>query len=247
MFQNGNTILTILRVVLNSWTNSLEENEVDLQRIVFAAMIDLRTNDDRFVLHYSESRWKNGVLRYSPFGGSLQVSEKGKKVLDGFGEVLWLGKGDDVLDLRIMVPASITSEVIQWFSNADVSLREHAEGAWRELREELMEETSLLSSLNLEDHVSPLEYFGRFQTEAWSTNPEVDSNSPTIYVFETYRATLSEEATRVLEQQAFQQHPPMALIKSMKDIESIIPNGGECTDGTPYSVSEDVLKMFNHN
>ena len=150
---------------LNSWTDSLEENEVDLQRIVFAAMIDLRTNDDRLVLHYSESRWKNGVLRYSPFGGGLQVSEKGKEGLDGFGEVLWLGKGDDVLDLRIMVPASITSEVIQWFSNVDASLREHTEGAWRELREELMEETSLLSSLNLEDHVSPLKYFGRFQTE----------------------------------------------------------------------------------
>ena len=217
------------------------------QRIVFAAMIDLRTNDDRHVLHYSESRWKNGVLRYSPFGGSLQVSEKGKKAVDDFGEVLWLGKGDDVLDLRIMVPASITSEVIQWFSNADASLREHTEGAWRELREELMEETLLLSSLNLGDHVSPLEYFGRFQTEAWSTNPEVDSSSPTVYVFETYRATLSEEATRELEQQAFQQHPPMALIKSMMDIESIIPDGGNCIDGTPYSVSEDVLKMFNHN
>ena len=66
-------------------------------------------------------------------------------------------------------------------------------------------------------------------------------------MFETYRATLSEEATRMLEQQAFQQHPPMALIKSMMDIESIIPNGGNCIDGTPYRVSEDVIKMFNHN
>ena len=120
-----------------------------LRRVVFAAMVDLRTNDGRHVLHYSESRWKHGSLRYSPFGGGLQVTDEGKKAVDALGDIAWLGNGDDALDLRLMVPASITSEVIQWFSNADASLREHGEGAWRELREELMEETSLLSSLNL--------------------------------------------------------------------------------------------------
>lgn len=220
---------------------------METQRLVFAAMVDLRTADGRHLLHYSESRWKNGVLRYSPFGGGLQVTEKGKRALDGFGDISWLGNGDDALDLRLMVPASITPEVIQWFSSADSSLREHGEGAWRELREELMEETPLLSSLNLEEHVSPLQYSGRFQTEAWSTNPEVNTTSPTIYVLETYRAKLSEEATWVLEQQVAEQHPPIALVKSMKDIESIIANDGRCSDGTPYSVSKDALKMFNHN
>ena len=218
-----------------------------LRRVVFAAMVDLRTNDGRHVLHYSESRWNNGVLRYSPFGGGLQVTEKGKRAVDGFGDISRLGSGDDALDLRLMVPESVTSEVSQWFSNADSSLREHGEGAWRELREELMEETPLLSSLSLEEHVSPLQYTGRFQTEAWSTNPEVNTTSPTVYVFETYRATLSEEATWVLEQQVAEQHPPMALVKSMKDIESIIANGGRCSDGTPYSLSKDVLKMFKHD
>ena len=110
-----------------------------------------------------------------------------------------------------------------------------------------MEETPLLSSLNLEEHVSPLQYSGRFQTEALSTNPEANTTSPTVYVFETYRATLSEEATWVLEQQVAEQHPPMALVKSMKEIENIIGNGGRCNDGTPYSVSKDALKMFNHD
>ena len=218
-----------------------------LRRVVFAAMVDLRTSDGRHVLHYSESRWKHGSLRYSPFGGGLQVTDEGKKAVDALGDIAWLGNGDDALDLRVMVPAPITSEVTQWFSNADASLREHAEGAWRELREELMEETPLLSSLNLIDHVSPLQYIGRFQTEAWSTNPEVDAASPTVYVFETYRATLSEEATNVLEQQAAEQQPPMALVKRMKEIESIVTKGGNCVDGTPYSVSKDVLTMFKHD
>lgn len=217
------------------------------RRIVFAAMVDLRTSDDRHVLHYSESRWNHGVLHFSPFGGGLQVTDEGKKAVDALGDITWLGNGDDALDLRVMVPVLITSEVIQWFSNADSSLREHGEGAWRELREELMEETPLLSSLNLEDHVSPLQYIGRFQTEAWSTNPEVNTTSPTVYVFETYHATLSEQATWGLEQQVAEQHPPMALVKSMKDIESIIANDGRCSDGTPYSVSKDVLKMFKHD
>ena len=217
------------------------------QRMVFAAMVDLRTHDGRHVLHYSESRWNLGVLRFSPFGGGLQVSQQGKKVVDALGEISWLGRGDDALDLRVMVPASLTSEVVEWFSSADASLREHAEGAWRELREELMEETPLLSSLHLEDHLSPLQYTGRFQTEAWSTNPEADVASPTVYVFETYRATLSEEATKVLEQQSADQHPPMALVKSKKEIQTIAVNGGECVDGTPYSVSADVLTMFDHN
>ena len=218
-----------------------------LRRVVFAAMVDLRTSDGRHVLHYSESRWNHGVLRFSPFGGGLQVTEQGKKVVDSFGDISWLGRGGDALDLRVMVPAPITSEVIQWFSTADASLREHAEGAWRELREELVEETPLLSSLNLEDHVSPLQYIGRFQTEAWSTNPEVNATSPTVYVFETYRATLSEDATNVLEQQAAEQHPLMALVKTMKEIESIVAKGGKCVDGTPYSVSKDVLTMFKHD
>ncbi len=217
------------------------------RRIVFAAMVDLRTNDGSHVLHYSESRWNHGVLHFSPFGGGLQVTDEGKKAVDALGDITWLGNGGDALDLRVMVPVLITSEVIQWFSNADTSLREHSEGAWRELREELVEETPLLSSLNLEDHVSPLQYIGRFQTEAWSTNPEVDAASPTIYVFETYRATLSEEATNVLEQQAAEQHPPMALVKRMKEIESIVTKGGKCVDGTPYSVSKDVLTMFKHD
>jgi hypothetical protein len=216
-------------------------------RMVFAAMVDLRTSDGRHVLHYSESRWNHGVLHFSPFGGGLQVTDEGKKAVDGLGDITWLGSGDDALDLRLMVPESVTSEVIQWFSNADSSLREHGEGAWRELREELMEETPLLSSLNLEDHVSPLQYIGRFQTEAWSTNPEVNTTSPTVYVFETYHATLSEEATNVLEQQAAEQHPPMALVKRMKEIESIVTKGGNCVDGTPYSVSKDVLTMFKHD
>jgi hypothetical protein len=218
--------------------------EMLLRRLVFAAMVDLRTHDGRHVLHYSESRWNHGVLRFSPFGGGLQVSEKGKKVVDALGEISWLGRGDDALDLRVMVPASLTSEMVEWFSTADASLREHAEGAWRELREELMEETPLLSSFHLEDHLSPLQYMGRFQTEAWSTNPEADAASPTVYVFETYRATLSEEATKMLEQQAADQHPPMALVKSKKEIQNIVVNGGECIDGTPYSVSADVLEMF---
>ena len=187
------------------------------------------------------------MLRFSPFGGGLQVSQQGKKVVDALGEVSWLGRGDDALDLRVMVPASLTSEVVEWFSTADTSLRENAEGAWRELREELMEETPLLSSLHLEDHLSPLQYMGRFQTEAWSTNPEADAASPTVYVFETYRATLSEEATKMLEQQAADQHPPMAIVKSMKEIQSIVAEGGLCVDGTPYSVSADVLEMFVHN
>ena len=91
--------------------------------------------------------------------------------------------------------------------------------------------------------MSPLQYFGRFQTEAWSTNPEANTTSPTVYVFETYRATLSEEATWVLEQQVAEQHPPMALVKSMKEIESIIANGGRCSDGTPYSVSKDTQNV----
>ena len=90
------------------------------------------------------------MLRFSPFGGGLQVSEQGKKVVDALGEISWLGRGDGALDLRVMVPVSLTSEVVEWFSTADASLREHAEGAWRELREELMEETPLLSSLHLE-------------------------------------------------------------------------------------------------
>lgn len=217
------------------------------RRIVFAAMVDLRTSDGRHVLHYSESRWKHGSLRYSPFGGGLQVTDEGKKAVDALGDITWLGNGDDALDLRVMVPVSITSEVIQWFSNADTSLREHSEGAWRELREELVEETPLLSSLNLEDHVSPLQYIGRFHTEAWSTNPEVNATSPTIYTFETYRATLSEEATQVLEQQISQQHPPMALVKSKKEMEILVIKGGECAKKTPYSVSEDVLTMFKHD
>lgn len=218
-----------------------------LRRLVFAAMVDLRTSDGRHVLHYSKSRWEHGSLRYSPFGGGLQVTVEGKKAVNSFGDITWLGHGDDALELRVMVPAPITSEVIQWFSTADASLREHAEGAWRELREELVEETPLLSSLNLKDHVSPLQYIGCFQTEAWSTNPEVNAASPTIYVFETYRATLSEDATNVLEQQAAEQHPPMALVKKMKEIESIVTKGGKCVDGTPYSVSKDVLTMFKHD
>ena len=106
-----------------------EVGEMLLRRLVFAAMVDLRTHDGRHVLHYSESRWNHGVLRFSPFGGGLQVSEKGKKVVDALGEVSWLGRGDDALDLRVMVPASLTSEVVEWFSTADASLREHAEGA----------------------------------------------------------------------------------------------------------------------
>ena len=53
--------------------------------------------------------------RYSPFGGGLRVTEKGKRALDGFGDISWLGNGVDALDLRLMVPASITPEVIQWF------------------------------------------------------------------------------------------------------------------------------------
>ena len=215
--------------------------------MVFAAMVDLRTSDGRHVLHYSESRWKHGSLRYSPFGGGLQVTEEGKRMLDNLGDITWLGKNDDVLDLRLLVPESITSEVIQWFSNADTSLREHSEGAWRELREELMEETPLLSSLNFEEHVSTLQYTGRFQTESWSTNPDVDTTSPTVYAFETYRATLSEEATQVLEQQISQQHPPMALVKSKKVMEILVIKGGECANKTPYSVSEDVLTMFKHD
>ncbi len=217
------------------------------QRMVFAAMVDLRTSDGRHVLHYSESRWKHGSLRYSPFGGGLQVTEKGKRMLDNLGDITWLGRNDDALDLRLLVPESITSEVIQWFSNSDTSLREHSEGAWRELREELLEETPLLSSLNLIDHVSPLQHVSRFHTEAWSTNPEVNATSPTVYTFETYRATLSEEATQVLEQQISQQHPPMALVKSKKEMEILVIKGGECANKTPYSVSEDVLTMFKHD
>ena len=108
------------------------------------------------VVMCSTTRNQDGRMVFSDTAPSEEDfrNREGKRALDGFGDISWLGNGDDALDLRLMVPASITPEVIQWFSSVDSSLREHGEGAWRELGEELMEETPLLSSLNLEEHES---------------------------------------------------------------------------------------------
>lgn len=213
-----------------------------IERCVVAAMVDLRTADGKRVLHFSDARWSSGDLRYSPFGGGLQVTDAGRDALEAVAPVTWLGHGHDEHDLRVMTDRPDLVE--RWVLDAGQDLREHTNGAMRELREELVEETALLSDTEFEVALASFEPLGHRRVEAVSTNPGLDVPTPTRYLFETYRAVLTPAASRLVEQRANDQHPPAALVASKQEIQDAIQNKGRTEDGQIYTVAADALSMF---
>ena len=163
-------------------------------RVVIAAMIDLRLPDCRRLVLLSRTRWTSRRERfYSPFGGALRLAD-GRHALKARFDLVWEGTGEDADDLRVNLPARDAEAFVEAVLNMPDDRREHADGAWRELIEELVEEHGLLKHGDVRHGVGALKRIGTYRTESVSSNPELAHPSRTHYVFETYAACLRGHA-----------------------------------------------------
>lgn len=185
-------------------------------RVVIAAMIDLRLPDRRRLVLLSRTRWTVRRERfYSPFGGVLRAKPEGRNALEVRFDLVWEGTGNDADDLRVNLPAHDAEAFVEAVLKIPSDQREHADGAWRELIEELVEEHGLLEHGDVRRGVGALKRIGTYRTESVSSNPELAHPSRTRYVFETYAACLTGHAAAKLEHALTKGNPPdvIALVE----------------------------------
>ena len=208
-------------------------------RVVFAAMIDLRLPDCRRLVLLSRTRWTSRRERfYSPFGGALQAKPDGRHALQARFDLVWEGTGEDADDLRVNLPARDAEAFVETVLNMPDDRREHADGAWRELIEELVEEHGLLKHGDVRHGVGALKRIGTYRTESVSSNPELAHPSRTHYVFETYAACLRGHAAAKLEHALTKGDPP--------DVIALVEGDNPQEDAWgPLTMSPDVEAMFN--
>lgn len=208
-------------------------------RVVFAAMIDLRLPDCRRLVLLSRTRWTSRRERfYSPFGGALQAKPDGRHALQARFDLMWEGTGEDADDLRVNLPTRDAEAFVEAVLNMPGDQREHADGAWRELFEELVEEHGLLEHEDVRHGVGALKRIGTYRTESVSSNPELVRPSRTRYVFETYAACLRGDAAAKLEHALTKGNPPDVIALAEGD------RLEEDAWGS-LTVAPDVATMFN--
>lgn len=207
-------------------------------RVVFAAMIDVRLPDRRRLVLLSRTRWTSRRERfYSPFGGALRAKPDGRHALKARFNLEWEGTGEDADDLRVNLPACDAEAFVEAVLNMPDDRREHADGAWRELIEELVDEHGLLEHEDVRHGVGALKRIGTYRTESVSSNPELVRPSRTRYVFETYAACLLGHAATKLEHALTNGNPPDVIALTEDD-------DLEGDAWGPLTVAPDVDAMF---
>ena len=178
-------------------------------RVVFAAMIDLRLPDCRRLILLSRTRWTSRRERfYSPFGGAIQAKPDGRHALQARFDLMWEGTGEDADAFASTCPPVMRRLLSKPCSTCPDDQREHADGAWRELIEELVDEHGLLEHEDVLHGVGALKRIGTYRTESVSNNPELARPSRTRYVFETYAACARGRAAAKLEHALTKGNPP---------------------------------------
>ena len=207
-------------------------------RVVIAAMIDLRLPDRRRLVLLSRTRWTARRERfYSPFGGALRAKPDGRHALKARFDLEWEGTGEDADDLRVNLPARDAEAFVEAVLNMPDDRREHADGAWRELIEELVDEHGLLKHDDVRHGVGALKRIGTYRTESVSSNPELARPSRTRYVFETYSGCVRGHAATKLEHALTKGEPP--------DVIALAEGDGLDEDAWgPLTVAPDVDAMF---
>ena len=207
-------------------------------RVVFAAMIDLRLPDCRRLVLLSRTRWTSRRERfYSPFGGALRAKPDGRHALKARFDLEWEGTGEDADDLRVNLPACDAEAFVEAVLNMADDRREHADGAWRELIEELVDEHGLLEHEDVLHGMGVLKRIGTYRTESVSSNPELARPSRTRYVFETYAACVRGRAAAKLEHALTKGDPPDVIALTEDD-------DLEGDAWGPLTVAPDVDAMF---
>lgn len=124
----------------------------------------------------------NGERILSPVGGALEPSSRGRAFLTSRHQAQF----EPGNDLRFWVPDDQVDAVVAWF----VRCRQRETSVWRELLEELTDETHLLLPLDLEGYAEGYGGFTRYNAQ--TRRPVEDPR--TAYLIDTFDVRLPERA-----------------------------------------------------
>jgi hypothetical protein len=110
---------------------------------ISAASLNRICIDDKYLLILNKNRLGKGYMVYTPVGGSIKTDSYGKKYLE---EEL-KANFEDNNDIRLSLPRDNVNRFEEWF-NKRVNRETNP---FRELKEELVDESGLLKSLSKED------------------------------------------------------------------------------------------------
>ena len=150
----------------------------------------LRGPHDTYALLLNKGRLARGGHRIlSPIGGGFDLLPGGKRYLEGLGA--WHFEGKDQNELRCQVPDEQLAKVAAWFARR----HQREKTVWRELMEELVGETGILTLAGLRDG-----YVERFAGERRHNGPTTrdvpDQN--TAYFMEIFDVGVSPDTLRTL-------------------------------------------------
>jgi len=137
----------------------------------------------RYLLLLNRNRRRKGLYTLSPIGGALQLDDP--TALEALGVRF---EDPDARELRFMLPMSQLDAFRAWFHRGEGRER----SPWRELYEELVEESRLLAALQPEDvRITPL----RVEEDEGYTERQGQTGLFTHYFFEIYDVKFLRAAT----------------------------------------------------
>lgn len=150
----------------------------------------LRGPHDTYALLVNKGRLSRGGERIlSPIGGGFDLLPGGKRYLEGLGATHF--EGHDHNELRCQIPDAQISKVATWFERR----HQRETTVWRELMEELVEETGLLTLGGLS--AGYVERFATSRRHNAMTTRNVP-NRQTEYFMEIFDVGVSPNTLRTL-------------------------------------------------
>jgi hypothetical protein len=196
-------------------------------RYSIASFADIRGLDGALCLIINHSLWEKKHERVlCPIGGAITVTPEGEKELAGILESP--PKFEEPGHLRFEGPGFKAGQIMQWIN----STHHREKNPWREIREELIDETGILHKEDLEIITCGDPKIRWIYRE--STRPGAEEKT-TLSIFEIFPTTLSPQAMDLLKA-ASQQNDPFVRFVSEDDILA-----QKTLDGTKISSSSKYL------
>jgi len=172
-------------------TKKLEVLHLSEVRISSASFTRIRDAEGRYALLVNKSRAKKGETVLTPIGGALEATDDGLRELQELLEIenAAFEKGKD---LRFKMSGAKANKYREWF----LSRQNRELSPAREVGEELIDETGLLSLEDLEE--LQCEFCG-YDTELQATARTGQEGQVTLRLLEIYEAKLKKGIQEKLE------------------------------------------------
>ena len=183
-------------------------------RISCASLVRIVTTNGRLALLVNKNGRKQGLTVLAPLGGATEVDATlGRQIMSQLNltDADFDKPPTDMMDLRFTVDDALVDEVRRSFLSWD-------SGPEREIREELVDETGILTQAELNAGCRGLTFVGVSEEQAVSTRTGKAAGQTTLRLISVYDLSCGAEMTEKLE--AAHHADPQVYFVTLAEIEA---------------------------